>query len=101
VRDLALHDNLTCKLSGLTTMADLERWQVLDLVPFVDHLLACFGAERLLFGSDWPVSLRAGTYEQTLRAVEALVGALPPAEQAAVLGRNAQRVYAIGEVTGR
>jgi len=97
IRVLAGHENLSCKLSGLTTMADLDHWQVIDLISFVDHLFACFGADRLIFGSDWPVSLRAGSYEQTLRAVRTLVTTLSPTEQAAVLGGNAERIYAIGE----
>lgn len=97
-RVLARHENLFCKLSGLTTMADVQQWTVADLAPYVEHLLATFGAQRLIFGSDWPVSLRAGSYRQTLSAVRELVVGLTPSEQAAILGANARRVYAWGSL---
>jgi L-fuconolactonase len=100
VRDLSRHDNLSCKLSGLTTMADLRHWQVADLSPFVDHLLACFGADRLVFGSDWPVSLRAGSYGETLHAGRTLIARLSADERAGILGRNASRIYAVGDGSG-
>jgi L-fuconolactonase len=98
VRDLARCGNLTCKVSGLTTMADLAHWTAADLAPFVDHLLACFGAGRLMYGSDWPVSLRAGEYQKTLGAVVDLISTLSGDERAAILGRTATRVYAIDRV---
>ncbi|UMG91251.1 amidohydrolase family protein [Nocardioides sp. TF02-7] len=77
---------LTIKLSGLTTMADLERWTTTDLEPWVDHLLEVAGPDRLAFGSDWPVSRRASEYGRTVGAVGELLGRLSPAEQALVLG---------------
>lgn len=94
VADLSRLPHVTCKLSGLTTMADLTAWTVRDLSPYVDHLVSCFGPDRLMFGSDWPVSLRAGDYARTVDAARALVSGLAPDEQAAILGGTAQRVYA-------
>lgn len=85
--------HVTCKLSGLTTMADLRRWTVDDLRPFVDHLLACFGPARLMFGSDWPVSRRAGDYTRTVAAARQLVGALSADERDLILDGTASRVY--------
>jgi L-fuconolactonase len=85
--------NVVCKLSGLTTMADPRQWTVDELRPFVDHLLACFGPARLLFGSDWPVSRRAGHYARTVAAARELVGALTAGERDLVLGGTARRVY--------
>ena len=85
--------NAMCKLSGLTTLADRSGWHESDLVPFVDHLLSRFGAERVMFGSDWPVSLRAGSYARTVAAARELVGRLSPPEQRAVLADTACRVY--------
>jgi 2-keto-3-deoxy-L-fuconate dehydrogenase len=57
---LAAEPNLHCKLSGLGTEAPGGRWSVGDLQPYADHLLSCFGAGRVLFGSDWPVVKLAG-----------------------------------------
>ncbi len=85
--------NAVCKLSGLTTLTDVDRWHESELTPFVDHLLSHFGAERVMFGSDWPVSLRAGSYARTVGAARELVGGLSPAEQRAVLAGTARRVY--------
>jgi L-fuconolactonase len=92
---LAAVGNVVCKLSGLTTMADRDRWTVSDLEPFVDHLLDRFGPDRLMFGSDWPVSLRAGTYRRTVDTVGELVGRLAAAERAAVMGGTAVRTYGL------
>ena len=90
---LARQDHLLVKLSGLTTMADLERWTTADLAPYVDHLLECFGPGRLVFGSDWPVSRRAASYARTIATARELVARLAPDERAAVLSANARRVY--------
>ena len=59
---LAALPNVWCKLSGLVTEADHVNWQPADLQPYIDHALATFGAERLMFGGDWPVSELATTY---------------------------------------
>ena len=90
---LARLDNLTAKLSGLTTMGDLERWQTRDLVPYADHLLESFGADRVIFGSDWPVSRRAGSYQRTVDTARQLLAPLSRDEKTSVLSTNARRVY--------
>ncbi len=94
---LAGLEHVLVKLSGLTTMADLEHWSTADLAPWVDHLLACFGADRVLFGSDWPVSRRAGDYARTIATARELVAALSPDERAAVLAGTARAAYRLPE----
>lgn len=84
---------LTVKLSGLTTMADLERWKPADLAPWVDHLLEVVGPGRLMFGSDWPVSRRAGAYQRTVGAVREVLARLSPDEQDRILRGTACAVY--------
>jgi L-fuconolactonase len=74
--------NVTCKLSGLLTEADPPGTAA--------RALQRFGAERCLFGSDWPVCLLAGSYEDTLGLVRSVV---PPGDHDAVLGGTALRVY--------
>jgi L-fuconolactonase len=49
-----------------------------------------------MFGSDWPLAELAGGYQRWKNAYEELSAALSPAEQAALDGRNARRVYGIG-----
>jgi L-fuconolactonase len=83
---------LACKLSGLVTEARPD-WQVDDLRPYVDAVLAAFGPERVLWGSDWPVVDRAGGYRRWRQATEALLGARPAATRRAVLGDSARRAY--------
>jgi L-fuconolactonase len=89
--------NVTCKLSGLVTEADWASWQRHDLVPYVDHALAVFGPDRLLFGSDWPVCLLAATYERVVETARSLVVRLAPAEQAAIFGGTARAVYRLDD----
>ena len=92
--------NVVCKLSGLTTLADLPSWKVSDLSACVEHVLSCFGAERVMFGSDWPVSLRAGSYSRTVQSARDLVATLSRAEQESVLAATARRVYRLREPAG-
>lgn len=89
---LAERPNIVCKLSGLATEAAVG-WQIADLRKAVDHVVACFGAHRLLWGSDWPVVNLAGGYEKWVAAAEALLADLPADEKAAIFGGNAARIY--------
>ncbi|WP_249133675.1 amidohydrolase family protein [Bradyrhizobium sp. AUGA SZCCT0182] len=94
-RDVALlaeRPNIVCKLSGLVTEAAPD-WQITDLRKAVDHVVACFGPHRLLWGSDWPVVNLAGGYEKWIAAAETLLAGLSPDEKAAIFGGNAARIY--------
>ncbi|WBQ05687.1 amidohydrolase family protein [Kribbella sp. CA-293567] len=93
LRALAAHPNVTCKLSGLVTEASWTDWKVADLKPYVDVVLDAFGPDRVMFGSDWPVCLLAASYAEVVEAAEALTSTLAPAEQEAVFGATARRVY--------
>lgn len=94
LRDLAARPNVACKLSGLATEAG-PSWAPDDLAPYVRHLLDCFGARRLLWGSDWPVLRLAGGYAQWFATAAALLAPLGEAGRAAVFGGNAARIYRI------
>lgn len=89
---LAAHPGLTCKLSGLVTEAGPD-WALETLRPVVEHLLATFGPERLIFGSDWPVVTLRASYAQWFEAAEALLGDLTDAQRTAVFGGNAAKLY--------
>lgn len=95
LRRLAAEPNVWCKLSGVHTIAPPD-WTWPDLAPFVEVALEAFGPERVVFGSDWPVSLQAATYGQVLEAAQQACAPLSAAERAAVLGGNARRVYRLG-----
>ena len=90
--EVAARDNIVCKLSGLVTEAGPD-WQLAQLRPAVDHVLKCFGPQRLLWGSDWPVLNLAGDYERWLSASEALLADLSSDEKVAIFGGNAARIY--------
>jgi L-fuconolactonase len=89
---LAEHPRLTCKLSGLVTEAGPD-WTPETLKPVVEHLLASFGPERLIFGSDWPVVTLRASYAQWFEAAETLLAGLTEAQRAAVFGGNAAKLY--------
>jgi L-fuconolactonase len=90
----AQHRNLYCKLSGMITEADPLHWSVQDLRPYIEHVVDCFGWDRVIFGSDWPVCLLAGTYDQ---AIEALIEVLRPRmerpSEDKLFGMNAAHFY--------
>jgi L-fuconolactonase len=91
---VAAFRNVFCKLSGMITEARHDAWRPRDLQPFVGHALKTFGAERLMFGSDWPVCLLAGSYAEVLNALRTVIDAkLGEAEQEAIYGLNAVRFY--------
>jgi L-fuconolactonase len=93
IRALAAEPNIECKLSGMVTEAHWDTWTVADLRPYAETVLDAFGAERVMFGSDWPVCMLAATYSEVFDATNALVGGLSETERAAVLGDTATRVY--------
>jgi L-fuconolactonase len=88
--------NAWWKLSGLVTEADWAAWRIEDLRPFVDRILDVAGADRLLFGSDWPVCLVAAPYATVLATARTLIADLSPTEQAGILGETATAVYRLG-----
>lgn len=94
IRELAQHKNLYCKLSGMITEADHDSWKPEHLQPYVEHILECFGPERVMYGSDWPVCLLAGSYDRTIGALETVLNPhLDPASLQGVYGDNAARFY--------
>jgi len=90
---LAELPHVWCKLSGLVTEADWQSWTAEDLRPYVQTALDCFGPERLMIGSDWPVCTVAGSYARTIQAMEDALGGCTSAERASVLGGTAQRLW--------
>ncbi|WP_342614486.1 amidohydrolase family protein [Peribacillus frigoritolerans] len=95
---LSQFPNIWCKLSGLLTQADPAMWKVDDFTPYIQHIVLAFGPDRLLFGSDWPVCLSAGSYEE---AVAVIKGNLPEtltlAEVDGIFSGNAKAFYKLNE----
>lgn len=93
MRELAAHENVYCKLSGMVTEADWRHWEYGQLKPYMELVLEAFGPNRLMFGSDWPVCLVAAGYTQWVQTVERFVSTLSEAEQQAIWRHNAVRFY--------
>ncbi|WP_121063804.1 amidohydrolase family protein [Chachezhania antarctica] len=91
---LAQHPQISCKLSGLANEFG-PGWSADTLAPVFDHVWECFGPDRLMWGSDWPVLELAGDYETWVSTAQALAASLSPDERAALFGATATRVYAL------
>ncbi len=93
IRELARRPQVGCKLSGLVTEVPGWKWTVETVRPYFDTVLEAFGADRLMFGSDWPVCLVATPYAAWLDGVRTLIADLSADEQTLILGGTAARFY--------
>ena len=82
-----------CKLSGMITEADFEHWTAADLRPYIHHVFSLFTPDRLMFGSDWPVCLLAGTWKKVLAGFTQACGPLPVEIREKILGETATAFY--------
>lgn len=69
IEQLAKYPNVFCKISGLATEADWADWKLDHFEQYIDHVISCFGKDRVCFGSDWPVCLLAASYEESVEIV--------------------------------
>jgi L-fuconolactonase len=92
----AQNPRVFAKVSGLYSAAgDSGSWTVAAIRPFFDRALEVFGADRLMYGGDWPISLLSGGYERVWAGLGELFATLEPAERDAILGNTATRFYGI------
>ncbi|MBR0690442.1 amidohydrolase family protein [Bradyrhizobium manausense] len=94
---LAACGNVWCKVSGLATEAKWSDWDAERLFPFVAHVAKFFGEDRLIFGSDWPVCLLAGSYGEIKSALEACLAKLGTTVRAKAFGVNAKAAYRLAD----
>src|SRR6266852_1009620 len=95
MKEMAQNKNVFCKLSGLVTEADWKHWKAGDFKPHLDVVFDAFGAERLMFGSDWPVCLLAATYRQVKQLIEEYVKGFSQSDKDKIFGGNAARFYGL------
>ena len=94
--ELARRENVYCKLSGVVTEANWSTWTERDLQPYVDVVLTAFGPRRVMFGSDWPVLLVAGSYKRWVDVVRRMIESLSADEQKWIMGGTATEAYHLG-----
>jgi L-fuconolactonase len=93
ITELAFFANVVCKISGMVTEADHAHWTRDDLKPYIDHIIASFGIDRVMYGSDWPVQVLAATYPQWVEVLTWATADLSADEQDKLFYRNAIAVY--------
>lgn len=93
INKIAQYPNVYCKVSGLVTEADWKSWKKEDFYYFLDNVVAAFGVSRLMFGSDWPVSLLAASYHDVLSIPEQYFYHFSETEKADFWGGNARAFY--------
>lgn len=92
IERVAAETSALCKLSGLFTEA-AQPLRMGGVRPWAAHVLACFGPERVVWGSDWPVLELASDYAAWWDETQVLLAGLTAVERSAVLGRNAMKLY--------
>lgn len=92
---LAVLPNVSCKISGIVAYADAAMWTDGDLKPYVDHVLACFGWDRVVWGGDWPVCTLSASLAQWVATTRTLTQHATHDQRAALFHRNAERIYRV------
>jgi len=90
---VAKFENVYCKISGMVTEADWRNWKREDFKPYLDVIVECFGMNRIMFGSDWPVCLVAASYGEVVGIVEDYFSTFSKDEQRNFFGLNATHFY--------
>lgn len=93
IAEISKRPHVYCKLSSMITQANWQTWLPDQITPYLDWALESFGAQRLMIGSDWPVSTCAADYLTTMDLVIQWAARLTHSEQLAVLGSNCMQFY--------
>jgi L-fuconolactonase len=95
IGEIAGLPNVTCKVSGMVTEADWTAWRPADLAPYIGTALELFGADRLMWGSDWPVCTLAASYSEVYDATTTILSDLVGDELGWILGGCAAATYGL------
>jgi len=96
LRTLAAFPNVWCKVSGLVTEADHDRWTRDDLKPYIDHVIDCFSFDRVIYGGDWPVAYQATAYPHWVETLTWAVSGCSDHELRKLFHDNAITFYRLG-----
>jgi L-fuconolactonase len=90
---IAQYSNVHCKISGMVTEADMRNWKETDFTPYLDAVVKAFGVNRIMYGSDWPVCLAAGSYQSVVNIVKKYFADFSIDDQQSFFGKNASAFY--------
>lgn len=93
--EIARRPNVIGKISGVCAYADPDNWTVESLRPWVEHTISCFGWNRVVWGSDWPVCTLAGSLSTWVGATHALIAGASDSERKALLSGNAKALWSL------
>jgi L-fuconolactonase len=93
IKALASLPNVWCKISGLVTETDHQRWAREDLKPYIDHVIDSFGFDRVMYGGDWPVAYQATPYPRWVETLEWAVQGCSAHDLRRLFRDNASKFY--------
>ena len=93
IKLLSENHNVSCKISGMVTETQNFKFNNNDFIPFLDVIFNCFGTERIMFGSDWPVCLVAASYNQTIKIIHNYLENCSKKIIDNIMGTNAIKIY--------
>jgi predicted TIM-barrel fold metal-dependent hydrolase len=91
--EIARRPNVVVKISGVVAYADPAGWTLADIRPYVEHSIACFGWDRVVWGSDWPVCTLTASLSTWMAAIQAIVQACSLDERRKLFADNARRMW--------
>lgn len=98
LKTLSKFKNVGCKISGLATEADTQNWTDSDLRPYIDHVIECFGFDRIVYGGDWPVATLATDYPRWVETLYQTVEHCNHSEKSKLYRENAITFYNLDNV---
>jgi len=98
IAQLAAMPNVSCKISGVITEADHANWTREQLRPYIRHVAECFGFDRVMFGSDWPVSELTHNYADWVEIVDWALGDCSADERRRLFRGTAEAVYRVDPI---
>ena len=95
MREIATYPHVYCKISGIITEATWNGWTLEQIAPYLDVVFEAFGPDRVMYGSDWPVCLVAGSYSDVIGLIEQYTDGFSSEDKAKLFGGNGLRFYGI------
>jgi L-fuconolactonase len=93
IEEISKAKNVFCKISGMVTEANWKTWKKEDLKPYLDVIFENFSADKLMYGSDWPVCNVASDYTEVVKTLEDYIAQLSSGDQNKIWHENATSFY--------